>query len=1357
MPCPPQEAEFFVVIDEDDKKYVVPAVYENFYTKNPTLENILQRNISKRDFQQSFYIGLEYSNRREETLILYFRHNKYLFIENTSTFIPVTFELNKFRNNEIHRKFGFKRKEGIGGDGIEYGKSSNFENGLFLSNQVSIGLKNIHEYNYLINKFGRNVIEMEYKSFTRIFLEQLIHPFFIYQIYAVVIWELDNYTYFSYVIVSCTLIIILVNSHHTYTNYKRILNFNHSAPAFIQRDFKLDQSAKNSQNYKIDTEIRDRKDSSRRSTLELSKFTQDSEFIVPGDIIEIGNEDVIPCDCLIIDGYCTVNESDLTGESTLVLKTPLPFDSREFNYEANKKSFLFHGTKIIKCESNSENFNRRGIYAIAISTGYNTNRGNLIQNLLFPKSTNFKFYGDVTVFFFWMASVYLVFCGCLIYLFKLYDWPVSRLIRRFFDNITIIFPPAMPICMTFTSFYFHWNLSNKNISCIDDKRMSASGRTNIIVLDKTGTLTEEGLEIYGFQALKALCVSRQNTDQNLEQVVNNSPIGPKNFSNQNHIAIKSHEIIDIPRNMPVNDYFNPVDNSEKIKNEEKFKIVGDVSQNLFKNNLNSIYNNYESFVDQFNSNYLIDFHDIETDTNMMNRVLKSFWKKFCQDPTPFLKSNYKINPINNIIFFVECLATCHSIDKLKNETLGNTVDKKIFEKLNWVIEKVDKSCKYNENSANLQFGYEQNQKDTENDENEIKYVIKPKNSYKITESFIFGTKINSKSQQIMQSPQQDKFNLSQNSPSQLFSNLKNSKYQLIIIKRFEFSSKFQSMGVIVKNCLDDSYRFYMKGAPEKLAQLCIPSTLPKNFEKKHMEHTKNGYRVLACATKILPNREDYNLEEDRGKFEENLQFLGLIIFKNKLKRDTKHVISNLKNSNCKLVMATGDNPFTSLSVARECNMIEINGKFVYLIDLEKEFNEDTERLKITSLIKEEKDSQYVNSPKLDRRSANDVRLRKSLAGTKQSLQGQSFVEMINFGASQRRDNNNFQKFSSITDRTDRRLINRAGTNNFKNTNNFNNSNFIGLSYRKNSEFRKVDYEREFTKKVREIIKNDVILCISGKAFDFLLQKFKEEAEFYEKFITLKNMNNNSKKLYASNDFKNKLFKNNFNDKFFEEYPYSGLLNLINEKGRIFFRMSPKNKVDLVNFFKEDKSSIVAMCGDGANDCGALLSADIGISIKQTKGNNVTSHFYSSEESISCIEHILKNGRACYENSVIIFKYMIVYALIQITTTMFCYVLNQFMSTIQYLFVDCFLSLISVVIASKTGPNYKLVSDSPSNSLFNFKFMISVIGQSFIQITAQVLYFIFFIKEYVDLEKNEIFEETRYDDKLPVASSVRKTE
>src|SRR6185312_15468769 len=99
-------------------------------------------------------------------------------------------------------------------------------------------------------------------------------------------------------------------------------------------------------------------------------------------------------------------------------------------------------------------------------------------------------------------------------------------------------------------------------------------------------------------------------------------------------------------------------------------------------------------------------------------------------------------------------------------------------------------------------------------------------------------------------------------------------------------------------------------------------TLPIDFNQKLLEHTKNGFRVLACASKPLPYRDNYEYEEERSKYECDLQFLGFIIFKNKLKRDTKHVISNLKKSNCKLVMATGDNPFTSISVARESDLIE---------------------------------------------------------------------------------------------------------------------------------------------------------------------------------------------------------------------------------------------------------------------------------------------------------------------------------------------------------------------------------------------------------------------------------------------------
>ena len=80
-------------------------------------------------------------------------------------------------------------------------------------------------------------------------------------------------------------------------------------------------------------------------------------------------------------------------------------------------------------------------------------------------------------------------------------------------------------------------------------------------------------------------------------------------------------------------------------------------------------------------------------------------------------------------------------------------------------------------------------------------------------------------------------------------------------------------------------------------------------------------------------------EEDREKFESDLIFLGFVVFRNKLKRDTKHIISKLISSNLNLVMATGDNPFTSISVARECGLIE-RSKEIFFCDIGKENSEE---------------------------------------------------------------------------------------------------------------------------------------------------------------------------------------------------------------------------------------------------------------------------------------------------------------------------------------------------------------------------------------------------------------------------------
>ena len=46
---------------------------------------------------------------------------------------------------------------------------------------------------------------------------------------------------------------------------------------------------------------------------------------------------------------------------------------------------------------------------------------------------------------------------------------------------------------------------------------------------------------------------------------------------------------------------------------------------------------------------------------------------------------------------------------------------------------------------------------------------------------------------------------------------------------------------------------------------------------------------------------------------------------------------------------------------------------------------------------------------------------------------------------------------------------------------------------------------------------------------------------------------------------------------------------------IFARMSPEQKTLLVECLREEKFT-VCMCGDGANDCGALRAADVGLSL-----------------------------------------------------------------------------------------------------------------------------------------------------------------
>ena len=59
----------------------------------------------------------------------------------------------------------------------------------------------------------------------------------------------------------------------------------------------------------------------------------------------------------------------------------------------------------------------------------------------------------------------------------------------------------------------------------------------------------------------------------------------------------------------------------------------------------------------------------------------------------------------------------------------------------------------------------------------------------------------------------------------------------------------------------------------------------------------------------------------RGDAESDLEFIGFIIFENKLKSATTETIAELNQAGIRTVMCTGDNILTAVSVARECGMV----------------------------------------------------------------------------------------------------------------------------------------------------------------------------------------------------------------------------------------------------------------------------------------------------------------------------------------------------------------------------------------------------------------------------------------------------
>ena len=110
--------------------------------------------------------------------------------------------------------------------------------------------------------------------------------------------------------------------------------------------------------------------------------------------------------------------------------------------------------------------------------------------------------------------------------------------------------------------------------------------------------------------------------------------------------------------------------------------------------------------------------------------------------------------------------------------------------------------------------------------------------------------------------------------------------------------------------------------------------MPACFEDELAKLTRRGFRVLALASRTI-EKPSHKLEKlDRADCETDLEFLGLLVMQNQLKKKSEPILRELSEAGIRSLMVTGDNLLTGIAVARDCAMLSPSSP-VFIVTVEK--------------------------------------------------------------------------------------------------------------------------------------------------------------------------------------------------------------------------------------------------------------------------------------------------------------------------------------------------------------------------------------------------------------------------------------